>query len=71
MHDLLLRAKEYVRHHYPEVADDEPTAAQPAPGITVFTFRKAFSTPDGAKLSQVVRVTLAEDGTVLKAVSSK
>lgn len=71
MQDQLLRAREYVRRHYPEVAEAEPTAAQPAPGITVFTFRKTFSTPDGAQLSKVVRVTVAEDGTITKAVASK
>ena len=71
MQDQLLRAQEYMRRYHPELADTEPAASQPAPGVTIFTFRKVFSTPDGAQLSQVVRVTVGEDGTVLKAVASK
>ncbi|MDP2935525.1 MAG: hypothetical protein Q8O86_03440 [Dehalococcoidia bacterium] len=71
MPDLLLKAQEYVRRHHPELTDVEPTAAQPSPGITVFTFRKEFATPDGYKITLAVRVTVGDDGTVLKAVTSR
>lgn len=71
MQDKLLLAKEYVRQHFPEMRETEPTASEPAPGITVFSFRKTFETPDGARLSQTVRVTLDQDGKVIKATSSK
>lgn len=69
--DQLLLATEYVRRHYPEMADVEPTRSHPAPGVTVFTFRKTFTTPDGAQLAQVVQVSVSDDGRVLKAVVSK
>ena len=71
MQDKLLSAKEYVRLHFPEIGDVEPTASEPAPGISVFSFRKTFTTPDGASLSQTVRVTIGEDGRVIKVSMSK
>lgn len=71
MPDLLLKAKEYVRRHHPELADVEPTAAQPAQGVTVFTFRKEFATPDGYKITLAVRVTVGDDGTVVKVSTSR
>lgn len=71
MQDKLLLAKEYVRQHFPEMGDVEPSASEPAPGVSIFSFRKAFGTPDGASLSRTVRVTIGEDGRVIKATASK
>ncbi len=71
MPDPLLSAKDHVRRHFPELAGAEPKSSQSAPGVTVFTFRKPFTTADGASLPLVVRVTVADDGRVLKAVSSR
>ncbi len=71
MQDKLLLAKEYVRRHFPELADVEPTGSQPAPGITVFTFRKMFETPDGGRLPQTVKVTVGADGAVIRTAASK
>ncbi|MDP2727559.1 MAG: hypothetical protein Q8P59_08440 [Dehalococcoidia bacterium] len=71
MQDNISLAKEYIRNHFPEMRDVEPTMSQPAPEITVFTFRKTFSTPDGAQLQQMARVYINDDGKVLKMVTSK
>lgn len=71
MQDKALPAVEYVRQHFPEMGDVEPSSSEPAPGITVFTFRNSFETPDGARLAQVVRVTIGDDGKIIKVASSK
>ncbi len=71
MHDKLLVAREYVRDHFPEMADVEPVTSEPAPGVTIFSFKKTLETADGAKLPQVLRVTVGADGQVLKAITSK
>ncbi len=46
-------------------------SVQAAGGNTVYTFQKRVPAADGRSLSQVVRVTVAPDGRVLKMVSSR
>lgn len=73
----IARAKKAAREVLPEMAGVEPTistrVAHGKGGATVhiLTFRKEITLPDGACLKRIVRVTMDEQGEILKISSSK
>ncbi len=64
-------AKQVIRSRFPELADEEPTLQEMSPTAAVLTFRKALIAEDGAEIAQVVRVTVDQNGQVLKVVTSR
>ena len=69
--DMVGRVKELVRKRYPDLADVEPAVADLDNSMQVLTFRKALSTPDGATIRRVVRVTVDAQGNVAKISESR
>jgi hypothetical protein len=75
----IAKAKSIVRAECPEMTGAEPTvsekASQPkgvqAGAIFVLTFQKSIPLPDGGHLARTVRVTMSQEGKVLKLSSSK
>ncbi len=73
----IARAKKAAREASPEMAGVEPTistrVAHGKGGATVhiLTFQKNVTLPDGARLKRVVRVTMDEQGEIVKVSSSK
>jgi len=74
---FITRAKKAAREAAPEMAGVEPSistrVAHGKSGATVhiLTFQKEMRLPDGARLKRVVRVTMDEQGEILKVSSSK
>lgn len=75
----IAKAKSIVRAEWTEMAGTEPTVserpAQPkgvqAGAVFVLTFQKSIPLPDGGHLARTVRVTMSQEGEVLKLSSSK
>ena len=75
----IAKAKCIVRAECPEMAGAEPTVsektAQPKGAQTgavfVLTFQKSIPLQDGGHLARTVRVTMSQEGEVLKLSSSK
>lgn len=74
---FIAQAKKAAREAAPEMAGVEPTistrVAHGKSGATVhvLTFQKDIGLPDGAHLKRVVRVTIDEQGEIIKVSSSK
>lgn len=65
------KVREYVKAHYPEMRGVRPTIDRKKNGRTVFTFRQERPLPDGAILTQLVRVTADGSGRVVKVTVSR
>ena len=71
------KAKKLVRTEFPEMAGVEPTVSEKHAGSkggkSVFTlvFRKNLPLPGGNRITRVVRVTMGQEGEVIKLSSSK
>ena len=73
------KAKKLVRAEFPEMAGAEPSIDQnkarskdgTARSVFVLTFKKSIPLPDGGQLRRVVRVTMDQEGEVIKLSASK
>ncbi len=74
------KAKRIVCAEFPEMTGAEPAVSEKGargkggPGnasIFVLTFQKNIPLPDGGRLTRVVRVTIGQEGEVIKLTSSK
>lgn len=65
-------ARRYVRQHFPEMQGMK-CSGMPAPvaGTYIVTARRQHTTQDGRTIERIVRVTLDERGSVLRATTSK
>lgn len=64
-------AKQYVRDHFPEIGGIEPTVSSATKEVTLYTFRKALKTSDGATISKLVRISINQEGKIIKVNVSK
>jgi hypothetical protein len=73
----IARAKKAAREAFPEMAGVEPSVStrkvhgKGGTSLHVLTFQKSVSLPDGGHLARVVRVTLDEQGEIVKVSSSR
>ena len=73
------KAKKLVRAEFPEMAGAEPSIDPnkarskdgTARSVFVLTFKKSIPLPDGEQLRRVVRVTMDQEGEVIKLSASK
>jgi hypothetical protein len=73
------KAKKLVRAEFPEMAGAEPSIDQnkarskdgTARSVFVLPFKKSIPLPDGGQLRRVVRVTMDQEGEVIKLSASK
>jgi hypothetical protein len=73
------KAKRIVRAEFPEMAGAEPTISEKGArakavseaSVFVLTFQKNIPLPDGGRLKRTVRVTMGQEGEVIKLSSSK
>jgi hypothetical protein len=71
MEDRAHLARDYLRRHFPEMEGAELATGQASDMVTVYTFRKSFTTPDGVRLARLVRISIDQEGKVVKVVTSK
>jgi hypothetical protein len=73
----IARAQKAAREAFPEMAGIEPSVSsrmvrgKGGVALHVLTFKKSISLPDGGHMARVVRVTMDEQGEIVKVSSSK
>ncbi len=73
------KAARIVRQRFPEMAGVEPKVSakqahaksKKSGPLYLLTFQKTIALPDGGRMTRVVRVTVDQEGEVLKVTSSR
>ncbi len=69
---IIEAARRYVRTNFPDMAGMRCTGeTAPVPGKYIVTARRKQPTADGNTIERIIRVTLDEQGNVLRASASK